>query len=128
MTFIKFLINGGMLGVLTLLTQSYVNNLLILYTTYHEIFSSLIVITPFIILNFIIQRHFIFSRPGYISRFLISNIAIMIIISINSHLLNLLGLGFYKLSNINLDLSFAISSLLCMPFSYMLKNNYVFKR
>jgi putative flippase GtrA len=127
MTLFKFIINGIVLGLLTYLSQDYVNNALSDSTEYHQLISSVIVILPFILLNFYAQRTFVFQRNGGVFKFFVANITVMLLISTGSYLLNNLGLGIVTVFQTSFNLSFVFAAVVCFPISYSLKRFYVFR-
>ena len=79
----KFFINGGILGIVAWQFQ------LLIYAAMGDgglnyTFASALTYIPLVVINFAIQRKFIFQSSGLFSRFVAANLAIMILVSILS--------------------------------------------
>ena len=78
----KFLINGGLIGVLAWALQA-----ILFQVVFSEhggmayALASLITYIPLLVLNFMLQKAFIFVSEGRFRRFLIANIGIMLFVS-----------------------------------------------
>jgi len=124
--FSLFIINGGILGLLTYLIQNFLNQFLEGFLEYRNFVSSFLVIVPFLFLNFFIQRRIIFRVRGRFIRFAAANFLILVLIS----LLTEVSFRLYPMQIIVNDfpyrLNFIFVSLLLMPLSFLLKRNFVF--
>jgi len=124
--FSLFIINGGILGLLTYLIQNFLNQFLDGFLEYRNFVSSFLVIVPFLFLNFFIQRRIIFRVRGRFIRFAAANFLILVLIS----LLTEVSFRLYPMQIIVNDftyrLNFIFVSLLLMPLSFLLKRNFVF--
>lgn len=84
--FITFLINGGVLGILASILQFFFFWLLGGGNGGEYFLASLFTYIPLILLNYKVQRTLIFSVNGSLFRFILSNISIMIFVSLLSPL------------------------------------------
>ena len=122
MQFILFLINGLVLGVFTLILQYIIDLKLQKFFLYHQLIASILTITPFILINFISQRKFIFKRNGSFVKFILSSIFIMLMVSITSEILS----KYSFLNYYGFNLSFAFAALINAPLSFLIKKNIIF--
>jgi putative flippase GtrA len=79
--YLKFLINGGLLGLAAWVLQAGLFRLLGQTNSSSYAIASVLTYLPFILLNFAIQRRLIFTAPGGLSRFIVANTCIMIVVS-----------------------------------------------
>ena len=79
--YLKFLINGGLLGLAGWGVQRVLFHLLGKQNSGSYALASLLTYTPFILINFSIQRRLIFGVPGVFSRFIVANIIVMFAVS-----------------------------------------------
>jgi len=128
MTFIRFLLNGAILGALTFIVQFYLDSYISLISEYHQLYSSIVVIMPFILINFLSQKHFVFKRNGFFFRFLFANGLIMMLVSIGSYLINNLKIAQFMILDHSFNLSFVLASIICVPISFILKSRLVFNK
>lgn len=126
MRFLLFLINGGILGLLTFICQNLLNNFLNLFTKYSQFFSSLIIIIPFVFLNYYSQKKIIFKKKGSISLFFGTNLLIMLLVSTLTQLLEFFSSLTFYYDGYKINLCFIISALTIAPLSFFLKKKYVF--
>ena len=108
MTFIRFLLNGTILGALTFIVQFYLDSYISLISKYHQLYSSIVVIMPFILINFLSQKHFVFK--------------------IGSYLINNLKIAQFMILDHSFNLSFVLASIICVPISFILKSRLVFNK
>ena len=124
--FTLFVINGGVLGILTYLIQNFLNQSLANFAEYRNFVSSFVVIIPFVFLNFFIQRKIIFRVRGRFFRFVCANFFVLFMVS----LLTEISFRIYPVEIIFNDFSyhlkFIVVALVMMPVSFILKRNYVF--
>ena len=82
----KFFVSGGVLGVIAWGLQ------LLFYRTLGGdsaatyMLASAMTYAPLVVVNFMIQRAWIFNRPGLFPRFVLANLAIMLVVSLLSPL------------------------------------------
>jgi putative flippase GtrA len=79
--YIKFLLNGGILGVVAFVLQSLLFGLFGQEGSLSYAVASAITYGCLLLLNFTVQRAFIFSSPGRLGRFVIANVLIMALVS-----------------------------------------------
>ncbi|SMC49426.1 GtrA family protein [Rhizobium sp. RU36D] len=82
--YIKFFINGGILGLLAWGIQLWLFTILDGDSGYVYAIASAVTYLPLIVINFIIQKKLIFKRQGIFWRFVVSNLSIMIFVSLLS--------------------------------------------
>ena len=82
--YLKFFINGGLLGVVAWGLQWFIYSELSQDTFIAYGISTALTFAPLIIINFIIQRKWIFSHRGLFQSFLVANLVTMILVSILS--------------------------------------------
>ena len=116
--FSLFVINGGILGLLTYLIQNFLNQFLEGFLEYRNFVSSFLVIVPFLFLNFFIQRRIIFRVRGRFIRFAAANFLILVLILLYPFKI--------IINDFPYRLNFIFVSLLLMPLSFFLKRNFVF--
>lgn len=80
----KFLVNGGLLGILAWGIQAALFRLLGGDSATAYGVATALTYMPLVILNFVIQRAWIFRRPGLFRRFVMANVAIMVLVSMLS--------------------------------------------
>jgi hypothetical protein len=124
--FSLFVINGGILGLLTYLIQNFLNQFLEGFLEYRNFVSSFLVIVPFLFLNFFIQRRVIFRVRGRFIRFAAANFLILVLISLFTEISFRLYPLQIMINDFPYRLNFIFVSLLLMPLSFFLKRNFVF--
>ena len=82
--FIKFFINGGLIGVASIFFQSLIYTLLKESIPFSYAISTALTYVSLVFINFQAQRKLIFYRKGVFLRFLISNFLIMVLVSLLS--------------------------------------------
>ena len=123
--FFKFILNGGILGVVSIFIQRAIYLSLEGYLTFAYAFASALTYCVLVGVNFFIQRKFIFERDGFFYKFLISNICILLFVSILSELL----LYMFIMSGhkaLGAELSFIFAALIGSYPSYLIKKKFVF--
>ena len=80
--YLKFFINGGLLGVAAWVLQLIIYKVLGAGSIQAYAASAVLTYIPLIIVNFLIQRSWIFSQPGTFWRFTIANLSIMVLVSL----------------------------------------------
>lgn len=84
--YFKFFVSGGVLGIIAWALQLFIYRLMggdsaTLYTV-----ASALTYVPLVVINFIIQRTWIFNRSGLFFRFVFANASIMLLVSLLSPL------------------------------------------
>jgi len=125
MRFSLFLLNGAILGILTAGLQKILNGHIQNFSAHHEAISSALAITPFIFINFILQKTIIFRTKGCIYRFIISNGIVMILVSVTVEIYQ--NIGIINFNGLQYNPSFVLAALSVAPISYLMKKYFVFK-
>lgn len=125
--FIKFIINGGLIGIFSWLFQVGIYLALETYVSHLENKMLLSVYGAFLasaIISFHSLKIFVFKSDGYIYRFLAVTTAMIIVVGLLAELV------FFLLNPIepivSAYFSYPISALVVAPFSFFLKNKLVF--
>ena len=126
-SFILFLINGFFLGLFTIVTQYLIDYAISGIFVYHYLIASLLTITPFMFINFILQRKIIFKKKGSVIKFFCSSILIMVLISLLAEVFNNYTFFNFNIMKVNLNLNFIFSAIIISPLSFFMKKNIVFK-
>jgi hypothetical protein len=126
--FILFLINGGIIGGLTFITQTYLDLLMQNYTSNHQMFSSILTILPFILINFNSQKKIIFKKKGSITKFFIANISIMLLVTFLNVTFNKYYIFNFEYMNQVLNLNFIFAAIFIAPLSFLIQKKIVFSR
>lgn len=84
--YLKFFINGGFLGVVAWGLQWLIYKAINGDSAFAYGFATALTYIPLVVINFMIQRRWIFNRTGLFWRFVIANLAIMILVSFLSPL------------------------------------------
>lgn len=82
--YVKFSINGGLLGLVAWWLQQSIYLGLGGATPEAYLLASALTYLPLVLVNFYIQRRWIFFRPGLFWRFVLANLAIMLLVSVLS--------------------------------------------
>lgn len=77
----KFFFNGGILGIIAWGLQLLIYRALASDTAYAYALASTLTYLPLVVINFIVQRTWIFKKPGLFPRFVLANLAIMLFVS-----------------------------------------------
>jgi putative flippase GtrA len=88
--FIKFFVNGGIIGIISLALQAIIYRATGLDSSLAYALASALTYVPLIVINFIIQRKWIFQRVGMFWRFVLANLTIMLLVSLFAPLCRLL--------------------------------------
>jgi hypothetical protein len=120
-SFILFLINGFFLGFFTIISQYLIDYAISGIFYYHYLIASLLTITPFMFVNFMLQRKIIFKKGGSIIKFFCSSILIMILISLLAEVFNTYTLFNLNIMKINLNLNFIFSAIFIAPLSFFMR-------
>ncbi|MDR0478062.1 MAG: GtrA family protein [Desulfobulbaceae bacterium] len=122
--FVKFLINGGLLGLVAVAAQA------LLYRlcgdgSFAYALASALTYGPLILINFIIQQSWIFKRSGCLWRFVVINLLMMLLVSLLSSLCKLaIDLIFW--SPWGARYGFLVASLLGAIPSFLAQKRFVF--
>ena len=119
-----FFINGGVLGLISVGMQ------LLIYKSiggggFAYALASMLTYAPLIVINFIIQRRWIFQREGLFGRFVLANLSIMVLVSLVSPLSRLL---IVEIAGVEWGdrAGFALAAVVMSIPSYFLKRIFVF--
>jgi|UniRef100_UPI0040477D69 putative flippase GtrA len=82
--YLKFFVNGGVLGIAAWGLQWLIYKAISSNTAMAYSIATALTYAPLIVVNFLIQRRWIFNSPGLFWRFVVANITIMILVSILS--------------------------------------------
>lgn len=124
--YLKFFINGGMLGVVAWGVQFLIYKLLGDNSTFHYGLATVLTYVSLIGLNFLIQRRWIFDREGVFWRFVLANLLIMVLVTALSSILRMSianSIGWQWGDR----LAFVIASLVGSIPSFFLKKTWVFR-
>jgi putative flippase GtrA len=123
--YLKFFVNGGLLGLVAWGMQWLLYRALGGDTAWAYGVATAITYVPLLIINFLIQRAWIFNRPGLFPRFIVANLAIMVLVSMLApacrHVVNvLIGVPWGDRTG------FLLAALLGSVPSFLLKRHWVF--
>lgn len=123
--YIKFFVNGGVLGLAAWAIQFQVYKVIGSDSSFAYALSSVISYIPLIFINFAIQRSLIFKNDGLLFSFIVANISIMLLVSIFSPLCRdfidiILGRPWGD------RCGYILASLICSIPSYLIKRVWVF--
>ncbi|MDD2768528.1 MAG: hypothetical protein PHT19_07320 [Methylococcus sp.] len=123
----KFFVNGGILGVIAMGLQMLIYRLLGGDSAAFYALASALTYAPLVTINFMIQRTWIFNRPGLFPRFVSANLGIMLLVSLLSPICSQV-----------IDLAagapwgerggFALAALLGSIPSFFIKRHWVFEK
>jgi putative flippase GtrA len=122
---LTFFINGAVIGVLALGLQNGLFRVLGGEGETAAALASALTYLPLVVLNFLIQRSLIFQRQGMFTRFVASNLVIMVCVSGTTPLLASAYGSLLEASLAN-SAGFASASLLFAIPSFLLKRTWVF--
>ena len=123
--FLKFILNGGILGVLSIFIQRVIYFSLDQNLAFAYAIASALTYCVLVGINFLIQKKFIFEREGLFYKFVIYNICIMIFVSVLSELL-LYIFVMIQHRDLGEGLSFILAALIGSYPSYLIKKTFVF--
>ena len=124
--YLKFLIVGGSLGICSLFLQRIFFKLLGGSSSFEYMFATLLSYIPLVILNFFIQKKWVFKSRGRIIKFFVANMFIMMMVSSSSPILRLFMNNFF--SQLTADkYAFAVTAIFMSIPSFLIKKNFVFK-
>lgn len=121
----KFFINGGILGVVAWGLQLMIYRLLGGDSQVAYAGASAVTYVPLVVINFLIQRTWIFNRPGLFPRFVVANLSIMLLVSLLSPFFrlvidNIAGVPWGERGG------FVMAALVGSVPSFMIKRRWVF--
>lgn len=122
----KFLINGGLLGLVAWGLQLLLYRLLGGETGFQYFLASALTYAPLLVVNFLVQRAWIFHRPGLFPRFAVANLSIMLLVSLLSPLCRLL-IDAMAGSPWGVRGGFVLASLIGSVPSFLVKRFWVFR-
>lgn len=121
-----FCINGSILGIISLGLQALIYGAMGVNTGVAYGISSALTYVPLVLMNFVIQRRWIFKKPGLFWRFVLVNLSIMLLVSMFAALCRLLiaSLAGAEWGDKG---GFALAALAMSVPSYFAKRIFVFK-
>lgn len=124
--YIKFFINGGILGLIAIVMQSAIYRFIDINSEVAYGFASVVTYMPLIAINFLIQKNYIFKKNGLLIRFVIANLIIMALVSLLAMILKgwlniLLGYPWGDRGG------FILAALIGSIPSFILKKTWVFR-
>jgi len=128
--FVRFLINGGSIGVISWGLQILIYNFLLTINTLTQYAGLLSVYISFclvLLLAFFSMKTFVFQRAGLWHRFLLSAGLIIIFVGLCTELL-ISFFDFVGLSSGYSHVAYPLAAILFAPLSYALKNFFVFPK
>lgn len=120
----KFLLSGGLLGLLGWAMQSLIFSILGGKTGEQYGLAAVLAYAPLILLNFLIQRHWIFKSPGWFPRFFLAHLIIMCLVAILSPLFRELFSLFFNAGDL---FGFICAALVSSVPSFFLQKMWVFR-
>lgn len=121
----KFFVNGGILGVIAWGLQLLIYRALASDTAYAYVLASALTYLLLVVVNFMVQRAWIFKRSGMFPRFVVANLAIMLLVSALSpvcrHMVDLLAGAPWGDRG-----GFIVAALLGSIPSFLIKRHWVF--
>jgi len=123
--YVKFFINGGILGTLALALQLLIYKMLGGQGSVFYAAASTLTYPPLVIINFLLQRKWVFDREGVFWRFVLANLAIMILVSAMA-LMNKICLDFFMGPPWGERLGFIFACIIGSVPSFLLKRKWVF--
>ena len=125
--YVKFFINGGILGLVAWGGQYAIYHFIVNNDYYTYALSSAFAYVPLVLINFSLQRIWIFRVNGSLFRFIVANLLMMIAVSFVAVLMNyLINLKFNQAWAERLG--YPIASLIVSVPSFFLKRNWVFSK
>lgn len=122
----KFFVNGTALGVVAWGLQLLIYRALGGDSAFTYTLASALTYVPLVFINFMIQRAWIFNRPGLFPRFVMANLSIMLLVSLLSPLCRLI-VDLVASEPWGNRTGFIIAALLGSIPSFLIKRNWVFK-
>jgi putative flippase GtrA len=123
--YVKFFLNGGILGIVALVLQLVIYNMLGGEGSTSYAMAATLTYPPLVIINFIMQRKWVFDREGIFWRFVFANLAIMVLVSAMA-LVFKISLDLFIGAPWGERLGFIFACLIGSIPSFFLKRNWVF--
>jgi hypothetical protein len=125
--YLKFFINGGAIGLISLVLQMSIFKAIGTGSELAYAIATGLTYLPLILLNFIIQRHWIFGREGHFPRFVAANLSVMLIVSLISPACRALvtQIAGVKWGD---STGFGLAAVLMSVPSFLIKRHFVFNR
>lgn len=120
----KFFLNGGILGIVAWGLQMGLYRMLGGGLGMYPL-ATAITYVPLVVINFLVQRHFIFNRHGLFGRFVFANLLVMGLVSLLSWISKIV-LDIWFGAGWGDNLGFAIAAMLGSVPSFMIKKYWVF--
>ena len=80
--FLWFFITGGILGIVALVLQMLIYGAMGVSTSLAYGVATALTYVPLVLINFVIQRRWIFRKNGMFWRFVLANLSIMVLVSL----------------------------------------------
>ena len=84
--YLKFFVNGGVLGVAAWVLQWFIYSVIGSETAVAYSIATVLTYIPLLVINFLVQRRWIFNLPGLFWRFFVANLSIMVLVALLSPL------------------------------------------
>lgn len=123
--YIKFMINGGILGIVALMMQSLLFQMFGQGSGFGYAFTSAVTYAFILTLNFTIQRALIFTSQGRFERFIVAHLLIMVLVSVLAPICRSVVGAAFGLSAGN-SFGFIIAALLGATPSFLLSRYWIF--
>jgi putative flippase GtrA len=123
--YFMFFLNGGILGVISLGLQTILYKVIGINTGSAYALSVALTYVPLIVVNFIIQRRWIFQQDGLFWRFVLANLSIMLLVSLLAPICRLL-ISFAAGVEWGDRVGFALAAIAMSIPSYFFKRLFVF--
>ena len=126
--FVRFLINGSVIGVMSWFLQILFYNLFLavkIVSEYAALFSVYVSFCFVLVLAFFSMKNFVFQRQGRWKQFLLSTFLVIFLVGLSTQFLTnfFRELGYPAVFD---NLAYPLSAILFAPVSYALKNKFVF--
>ena len=123
--YVKFFVNGGILGIISLGLQAIIYRAIGIDSSLAYSLATALTYVPLIVINFIIQRSWIFRQNGLFWRFVMANLTIMLLVSLISPLCRVL-IAWSAGAEWGDRAGFALAAIIMSVPSFFLKRMFVF--
>jgi len=123
--YVKFFVNGGVLGVVSLGLQMIIYRAIGIDSSLAYGIATALAYVPLVVINFLIQRRWIFQRDGIFWRFIVANLSIMLLVSLSAPLCRLL-IAWFAGAEWGDRGGFALAAIVMSIPSFFLKRFFVF--
>ena len=126
--FLKYLINGGLVGGVAWSLQVILFTLFSIFGVTLSVASLVSVILAMsisLVINFYASQRFVFRAKGIFRKFLVVTVTAMVLISSLTAVLNHFFLGILNLDNLSY-VSYPIAAIMTAPFVFLVKRHFVF--